>query len=173
MLLHIYNQRNTAYSKWKIASERINISLPLEMAADGLAARCRRTSVRCGSKSGAIPASCGSGGQPACLPRAFFFHPKSVQGTFGDFSPAPVKVGQTQSNPVKLWPATRPSRTPDPKPQTRKVGQAGSRSVKLGPAARHPRPKTRNPGPDGQSKRVKPLKPASPCPSKPIKITTH
>ena len=107
------------------------------------------------------------------LPRAFFFHPKSVQGTFGDFSPAPVKVGQTQSNPVKLWPATRPSRTPDPKPQTRKVGQAGSRSVKLGPAARHPRPKTRNPGPDGQSKRVKPLKPASPCPSKPIKITTH
>jgi len=90
------------------------------------------------------PASCGSGGPPAWprapspKPRAFFSYPKSVQESFGGFSPAPVKVSQTQSNhfmvspagsrPVKLGPVPG---TPDPRPETQDP-KGGSNPVKVG-----------------------------------------
>ena len=149
MLLHIYNQRNTAYSKWKIASERINISLPLEMAADGLAARCRRTSVRCGSKSGAIPASCGSGGQPACLPcPAPSF---SIQNPFRGLSAISaqprsrwVKPSQTQSSSgLPHGPPGPQTRNPRPERWV-KPGQ-GQSSLVLPPGTPDPRPETPDP----------------------------
>jgi len=148
MLLHIYNQRNTAYSKWKIASERINISLPLEMAADGLAARCRRTSVRCGSKSGAIPASCGSGGQPACPAPRLLFPSKIRSGDFRRFQPSP---GQGGSNPVKpsqalachtALPDPRPE-TPDPKGGSSRVKVSQAWSCRPAPQTQDPKPRTR------------------------------
>ena len=119
------------------------------MAADGSAARCRRTSVRCGSKNGTIPASCASrtasrfAGQPAVSPIS---NRQAVQGSNASQSarPAPSLAPQAPrllflskfrsaevrrfqpgppSNPVKpsqSWSCHPAPRTPDPEPQTRK-----------------------------------------------------
>ena len=90
------------------------------------------------------PASCGSGGPPAWprapspKPRAFFSYPKSVQESFGGFSPAPVKVSQTQSNHFMVSPA-------------------GSRPVKLGPVPGTPDPRPKTQDPKRGSNPVKPL----------------
>jgi len=77
------------------------ISLILEMAADGSAARCHRTFVRCRYKNGPIHASRDNGGQPVCPAPRLLSLSKTRSAAVQRFQPGPVQLGQTQSRPVK------------------------------------------------------------------------
>jgi hypothetical protein len=154
---------NAAYCKCRIANDRITISLILEMATDGSAARWRQTFVWYWSRSGTLPASRNSDrrdvrpnpslpisaiAKPSSArsplypslprasrpkPRAFFSCPKSVQESPDGFSPAAVKPYPTARHP---GPETR---NPSPQPRV-KVGQ-GQSNLALPPGTPDPRPK--------------------------------
>ena len=188
----IDKKHNTAYFKLKVANEHISISLLLEMAG------CRRrTVVRCGSKSGPIPASCDSGGHPACRapslapcacyarqtedrPLLSFPAPRPAPQASRLLLLSPIRSGglrrfqpgrsQTQSSP------TQPSGPPDPRPKTPDPNQRSS-PVKVSqappnrPALQTPDPKPQTPTEgQAQSRSVKPhptARPPDPRPKTP------
>jgi len=126
---HIDIWHNIAYCEFKIANERIRISLILEMVAEGLAARSgfeppsvrgvrvkerHQTRILRSWRSASRP----TGTSPVKVGQGWSRSVKLGQGRSSS-----VKVGQARSRSVKLGQGQSSSV---------KVGQARSRSVKLG-----------------------------------------
>ena len=132
------------------------------MAADGSAARCRRTSVRCGSKNGTIPASCASrtasrfAGQPAVSPIS---NRQAVQGSNASQSARPAPSLAPQAPRLLFLSKFRSAEVrrfqPGPPSDLVKVSQSQS-SLCLSRSTPEPRTETRNPRPQSRSRSVKP-----------------
>ena len=115
--LKVFIRYNNAYLEFKIANERICISLILGMASGRFGGAVRRDAARLYGKRDARHHPTPRASRPK--PRAFFSCPKPVQVRFAGFSPAPVQPGQGQSNLVRAGPAAR-----HPGPETRNGGQS-------------------------------------------------